>query len=70
MGVAGMIVGIGYGICYLAFTDIDELGISPYLFIAILFMIKGIAYCWVPETLNVPPPDHIKEVKEERRKLD
>ena len=39
MGVAGMLVGIGYGISYLIFTDSDELGINPFLLLAILFMI-------------------------------
>ena len=70
MGVSGMIVGIGYGFCYLLFTDTDEIGVNPFLLMAIFFMIKAIAYIWVPETLNVPQRDRIYEIEQEKKKME
>ena len=63
MSVLGMFVGIGDGLSYLIFTDSDELGVVPFLMISFFFLIKSIAYIWVPETLGVPPKDRIKEIE-------
>ena len=59
LGTVGLMIAFGNGLSFLIFTDSEEFGISPFLLIAVLFMVMSLTYIWIPETLGMESKDQI-----------
>ena len=58
-GTFGCLAALGNGLAYLLFTDTSQWGLNPFLLVGLLFMLAGIIYIWIPETLNMENRDQI-----------
>ena len=64
IGIAALVGSIGSILAQIIFTDAKELGVNPFLIIAVIFLVATVAYQWMPETYEMEPQDQIKEMRE------
>ena len=66
VGAATFMGLMGSVFSQIVLTDAKQLGINPFLIIAVVFLLASIGYQWMPETYQMQPQDQIEEMREPR----
>lgn len=68
-GIGGLLGAIGTLLSQIVFIGAQELGVSPFLILMVIFIIMIGSYVFLPETLGAKNQDQIEEVLEEKSKV-
>ena len=69
-GIGGLLGAIGTLLSQIVFIGAQEIGVSPFLILMVIFVIMIGSYINLPETLGAKNQDQIAEVQEEKEAMN